>query len=470
MTNATLAAAVTLLCSPALAQDPQIERISLDVANHEILTCINGGKCKNNSHASTDALGHFVVWETDGYAVVPEVPNPGNRVHVYLRDLAHGTTALISQNTAGQQANSDSSFVVISGDASTVVFLSTATNLDPDDKSPKRDVFARSLLFGTTWRVTELQNGTDFNGPSSAARISFDGRAVAFTSTATNLKPVVPGLTSLPKPSGAGDIYVAHGNQATFEWISIGLGGALPNGPSLTSSLSFDASLVAFSSNASNLLASPDPNDVADVFLRDRVLGVTHAVSVALDGTLSGTGHSVRPMLAGHGGHVVFQSDAQNLVPDDGNGCEDIFVRDLASGTTVRVNVTDEGVEADAASAYPAISADGRFVVFSSLASNLAAGVQVGGPLQFYAHDRDADEDEVFDEPGATRTWLVSRGETGEPGNGASGYAASMSADGSMVPFLSEASNLVLGDGNGTLISSCSPVCRSGRDIFLRSL
>jgi hypothetical protein len=386
-----------------------------------------------------------------------------------VRDLELGTTALISQSSAGVPADRDSHFVVIAGDARTAVFLSTATNLDPDDPGLWQDVFQRDLVLERTWRVTELPGGGHFNGLSSAARTSFDGRYVAFTTTATNFAPVLPGLALAPVPSGAGDVFVSRGDARTFEWISIGHAGTLPNAPSLTSSLDYAGGLVAFASHASNLLPVDDPNaGVADVFLRDRLLGVTSPVSVALDGTLSGGGHSVRPMLAGYGGHVVFQSEAPDLVSGDGNDVADIFVRDLAAGTTVRVSVSDDGGEADAASAYPAISADGRFVVFSSVARNLTRGASSSEALQFFAHDRDADENQVYDEPGGIRTWVLSAAPTGELGNGNSGFTAAMSADGRTVPFLSEASNLVGGDLNGTLIPTCSPTCRSGRDIFVR--
>jgi hypothetical protein len=304
---------------------------------------------------------------------------------------------------------------------------------------------------------------------SNAARISFDGSVVAFTCDATNHAPVVPGLAVVPQPSGLADIYVAQDDRRTFEWISIGDGGVLPGGPSLTSSLDYEGRLVAFASHAANHLPVRDPNvDVADVFLRDRLLRVTSPVSVALDGTLSGDGHSVRPMLAGYGEHVVFQSEASNLVAGDGNGVADIFVRDLVAGTTVRVSVSTTGVESDRASAYPAISADGRFVFFSSVAHNLAFGASRSQALQFFAHDRDVDADGIYDEPGAIRTWLLSISSTGELGNGNSGFTAAMSADGRTVPFLSEASNLVPQDMNGTLVPNCAPTCRSGRDIFVR--
>jgi hypothetical protein len=458
-----------LAASPSAAQSPPLERVSLDDSSHEIYTCLGTGPCKNNSHPAIDALGIHVAWETDGYQVVPELPNPTNVVQVYIRDLGHGITRLISQSTAGDPGDGPSHFVVLSGDARIAAFLSLATNLDPDDKSPVQDVFVRDLDLGVTRRVSELPGGADFDGGSSAVRIALDGRSLSFTSTATNLAPYAPGHGVLPKPSGAGDVYVAHVDRRRFEWISIGHGGALPDGPSLTSTISADGRWVAFASHAANHLPGADTNgNVADVFLRDRLMGVTSPVSVALDGRLSGSGHSVRPMLADFGGHVAFQSEAAELVPGDGNDAADIFVRDLAAGTTVRVSVSAAGVEGNGDSVYPAISADGRYVVFSSTATNLAVGTEHSLALQFFAHDRDANGDQVFDEPGAIRTFLLSASPAGEPGDGNSGYAAGLSVDGRCVPFLSEAANLVPFDLNGTLIPACSPTCRSGRDIFVR--
>ncbi len=147
------------------------------------------------------------------------------------------------------------------------------------------------------------------------------------------------------------------------------------------------------------------------------------------------------------GRHVAFTSDAWNLVPADSNTCVDVFVRDTVAGTTVRVSVDSSGTEADADCLYPTISSDGRFVTFTSRASNLVAND--GNKFEdVFRHDRDPDGNGVFDE-GNGVTVRVSVDSSGAEANGISSSSAT-SADGNLVVFGSWASNLVANDANGT--------------------
>lgn len=167
--------------------------------------------------------------------------------------------------------------------------------------------------------------------------------------------------------SGPFDVSTISG--ATTEIVSLASSGAQSDNHSQEPSISGDGRFVAFSSNASNLVPD-DTNNAYDIFVRDRKTGTTERVSVDSSG-LQGDGYSQAPSISADGRFVAFRSSASNLVPDDTNQNPDIFVHDRVAGTTERVSVSSNGAEADYGSGAPSISADGRFVAFWSLATNL---------------------------------------------------------------------------------------------------
>ncbi len=213
---------------------------------------------------------------------------------------------------------------------------------------------------------------------------------------------------------------------------------ALGNGPSFNPSVSHNGGFIAFESIATNLTAS-DTNGVKDIFVRSLNSLATEMVSVSTAG-VQGNADSIHAHISGDGLFVAFESQANNLVLGDTNGKPDIFVRDLTLNTTERVSVLTGGGEVNDGSRNPAISKDGRFVVFQSRATNLGAGV---GTTHIYLHDRQT-----------TTTTRLSRG-MGGVADGDSSLAA-ISDDGRYVAFESHATNLVPGDTNGQ------------KDVFLR--
>jgi len=158
----------------------------------------------------------------------------------------------------------------------------------------------------------------------------------------------------------------------------------------------------------------------------------------------SGTGS--RPAVSADGRHVAFASSATNLVANDSNGVDDVFVHDRQTGTTVRVSVSSAGVQANGASGGPALSRDGRFVAFESVATNLVA-IDTNLTADVFVHDRDPDANGIFDEGNGVTTRVSLRAGAVQ-GNAASRRAA-ISADGNLVAFASDASNLVASDRNG---------------------
>jgi Tol biopolymer transport system component len=200
--------------------------------------------------------------------------------------------------------------------------------------------------------------------------------------------------------------------------------GAQSNEQSDEPSLSASGRKVSFHSDASNLVPG-DLNTVRDVFVRDRCPRTTVRVSMSSAG-VEGNGRSDRQKISADGNRVVFRSAADNLVASDGNAVRDIFVHDLANQTTQRVSVSTAGVEADAESSNPSLSADGRFIVFESDATNLIAG-DVNGLEDVFLHDLQLGTTERLAE---------------------NARDPSISADGNQVAFVSANASLVAGDTN----------------------
>lgn len=205
------------------------------------------------------------------------------------------------------------------------------------------------------------------------------------------------------------------------------------DGPSSWPSISSDGRYVAFSSTATNLVAG-DTNLSSDIFVQDRSTGTNSRASVNSSGVQANS-WSDRPSISADGRYISFYSLASNLVAGDTNGSLDVFVRDLANGTTTRASVNSSGAQATGSSDYSAISDDGRYVAFYSSAANLVVG------------DTNASADIfVRDLVGATTT-RASVSSSGTQSNGYSDEPA-ISADGRYITFFSSASNLASGDTN----------------------
>ncbi len=225
---------------------------------------------------------------------------------------------------------------------------------------------------GSTLRVSTDSAGTEANASSggtpftSASATSGDGRYVVFESDATNL---VAGDNN-----GAADIFVKDTQTGVTTRVSTDSAGNEANSSSFHKTISADGRYVAFTSYATNLVPG-DTNGVWDVFVKDMQTGTTTRVSTDSAGGegTSGFASSV-PSISADGRYVAFQSEAGNLVAGDTNSASDIFVKDTQTGVTTRVSTDSTGTQSDGASFVPNISADGRYVAFQSLATNLVAG------------------------------------------------------------------------------------------------
>ena len=267
--------------------------------------------------------------------------------------------------------------------------------------------------------------------------ISADGMLVAFESRSTN-------LVQEGDNNGFADIFVHDRRTHQTIRVSVASDGSEAENPcgfaiygysecfgNSSPSLSGDGRHVAFVSPAPNLVAN-DTNNSNDVFIHNLETHQTKRVSVRTAG-VQGNGESQQPDLSSDGNIVAFTSTAGNLVDGDSNGVDDVFVHDLAKNETSRVSVSSKGKQGSAASRNPSVSADGRFVAFSSYADNLVAG------------DTNKVEDVFLHDRVLHQTMVVSQGLNGAVSNSTSSNPR-ISSDGRYVTFVSAASNLVEGD------------------------
>jgi Tol biopolymer transport system component len=338
-----------------------------------------------------------------------------------------GQTRLVSVSSRGVQGNDFSAAPVLNSGGRYLAFVSRASNLVPGDTNGADDVFIRDLSRGRTDRVSVSSSGAQADGGSYSAAISANGRYVAFVSTSTNLSP--------GQHHGAAAVYVRDVRAGKTEVVSVSRDSEqLGDGSfSVHPSVSANGRYIAFESDASNLVPG-DTNIASDVFVRDRLHETTSRVSVSsTDRQAKGT--SLEPVISANGRFVAYYSSARNLVPGPTNSSWGVFVRDMFTGVTSRVSLSSAG--ALGSGGQPAISATGRYVAF--------AGWMPGDPPptngvnSIYVRDRRL---------GTTTRASVSS--DGNPANGTSNFAA-ISADGRHIGFISDGSNLVPGDTNGSM-------------------
>ncbi|MBL8842682.1 MAG: hypothetical protein JNL90_14270 [Planctomycetes bacterium] len=354
----------------------------------------------------------------------------------------------VTVSTSGAEANGNmgGGKVVLSADGRHVAFDSYASNLAPYDINNTIDVFVRDRQLGTTTLVSVALTGLSGNNFSFLDSMSPDGRFIVFTSGAYDLVKFdtnQQGDIFLHDRDPDGNGVFDEGN-ATIVRASLGNTGVEANAYSSGAGVTADGGTVVFRSDASNLVTG-DSNGVSDIFVRDLAAGTTTRVSVSTTGKQS-NGYSNECAISRDGTVVMFSSYASNLIASDTNGRQDVFVRDLVAGTTGRVSNGNGGVESDSDALSFSMSDDGQRVVFWSHATNLVSGDTNNAP-DVFLRDRTA---------GTTTRLSVS--EAGVQGNGSSSQGQ-LSPNGAFVVFSSSADNLAGIETN-----------RNGQDVFVRDL
>ena len=373
---------------------------------------------------------------------------------VFVRDRLTGTTRLVSKSSSGDQANDASVAPAISADGRYIAFHSFASNLVDPDTNGVKDVFVHDVVTRRTSRVSVSSSGAEARGDgtpffgtgSFGPSISSNGRYVAFTSYANNL---VPGDTNgnLEGKTNLDGLDVFIHDRAARETKKVSMS---PTGMSSQQGewyswhpdISSDGKYVAFVSTqdvgGTGQHFEGVRGDVDDIFVQDLHTGATSRVSVSSSGE-RGDDSSARPRLSDDGRFVLFDSAASNLVAGDTNAISDVFVRDLVGRTTTRASVSSSGeLSSSGSSSWEgSISADGRYVAFISDANGPDPG-KTGGRHQLFLHDRLTN----------TTIQISVSAAGGRSNNGNS--VPSISADGKLVAFETDASNLVPGDTNDT--------------------
>jgi Tol biopolymer transport system component len=299
--------------------------------------------------ASFSADGRFVVFDSSASNLVPNDKNKA--ADVFVHDRKTGETTRVSVCADGREGDSMSFNPSISADGRFVAFISAARNFVPVDRSvgwPYR-VYVHDRQTGQNTLVSVTAEGADLNVIRVRPSISDDGRFVAFRA--------------------GGYFFVSDLTERTLTCVSGDPDGGGQYGPAISGNGRF----VAFCSASANLVEG-DNNQCNDMFVYDRDTGQTTRVSVASDGTQANGASDWCPSISADGRYVTFQSDATNLVPGDDNGLTDIFVHDRQTGETTRASVGTNGEQGNGGAATPNISADGRWLTFNSSSTNLVPG------------------------------------------------------------------------------------------------
>ena len=373
--------------------------------------------------------GELVAFWSGASGLMPGDTN--GTLDVFVKDRRTGALELVSVAPDGTAGDGPSLNAALSADGRFVAFESRASNLVVGDLNRSSDIFVKDRQTGALERVSVAADGRDGNDGSHRPALSADGRFVAFWSEAGNL---VPDDTNQSYANGGYDIFVKDRQSGALERVSVAADGAEGIADSVAPSVSADGRFVAFGSFAPNLVRD-DTNDVPDIFVKDRQTGAVERISLAADGTQGDADSFWNPQISADGRFVAFWSEAGNLVPGDTNGTPDVFVKDRQTGALDRISLAADGTGGSGPSYNPTLSGDGRLVAFWSEASNLVAGDTNGTP-DVFVRDRHSGTIE--------RSSLAADGTQG----GGPSYNPTLSGDGLLVAFWSEASNLVVSEGS----------------------
>ncbi|PYS68114.1 MAG: hypothetical protein DMF69_21105 [Acidobacteria bacterium] len=328
------------------------------------------------SRLSISADGRFVAFTSRASDLV-SAPDTNNEQDVFVRDLQNETTRLVSLNLSGTAAGmrgSDNG--IISANGKFVAFYSFAKDLVWLNIQFGTHAYIRDLENNVTTLVTPNSAGTDGAGVDSNSErdmaISADGRYIAFVSDSSNLVVNDAGIKQ--------DVFVRDTKLNTTTLVSVNMsGGSSGSGTSGQLSMSPDGRFVAFVSGATDLVAN-DTNNQQDVFVRDLQTNTTSLITINTSGTPAGNGNAdslfisrlFRPSISADGRYVAFTSKASDLTPGpDTNGGTptiDIFIRDRQANTTRLVTTNYLGTDSGSggSASYPLVTDDGKLVFYFS--------------------------------------------------------------------------------------------------------
>jgi Tol biopolymer transport system component len=370
--------------------------------------------------------GRYVAFQSEASNLVQRDHNGVS--DVFVKDRYTGRVDRVSSTSDGHEGDGASYDPPgVSADARFVAFVSSATNLVPGDANGVDDVFIKDRRTGKLTMVSSTVDGTSGNAASyGSPSISANGRFVAFRSDASNL---VPNDTNK-----VADVFVKDVRTGAIERASTAADGT--QGDKLVvhgTAISADGRYVVFPSSATNLVPG-DTNASVDMFVKDRQTGAIIRANTSATGAQT-TSYTLMPTITADGTKVAFVAWGDTLIPGDTEDTPDVFVKDLRTGAITRVNTSSDGTVSESEPYAPVLSADGRWLAFSSLASNLVR------------HDTNNVDDVFVKNLRTGETRRVSVSAFGRQGDNFS-TTPSLSADGRVVAFSSYAGNLVPCDGN----------------------
>jgi Ca2+-binding RTX toxin-like protein len=328
-----------------------------------------GGRFRRGPSGALSADGHYAVFTSNTPDLTGGVPH----YTIFRRDLFTG-----ANQRACRAGDGDAGNPVISADGQHVAFESRADTLAGRDRDLQPDVYWCDIGSGTLQRVsTPIEDSVNTVGSSGSPSISADGRYVAFTSDAGGLVP------------GDGDrAGVYRKDMATGEMalVDVPAGAATSDGNGQNPKISADGRYVVFDSDATDLPGGGLNGRTIDVFRKDMASGEVTPVSQGRDGS-GANGDSTADSITSDGSGVVYTSNASNLVLDDGNGTSDVFAKNLATGTVIKVSTHPDGSGLNGPSMQGSASSDGHFVAFASRAPDVVPGEAPSARPRVYRRD-----------------------------------------------------------------------------------
>jgi Tol biopolymer transport system component len=390
--------------------------------------------------------GQYVVYAASASPAVNSLENPATSGVVFRYNVPTGNTDVVHTNAfAPTSTYEESRNLDLTPDGRFLAFVAVANDASGSDTC----ILVWDGKTGTaTLASGDLDNAVPAGSTCNSPALDSSGRFVLFLSSGA-------GLVTNAVPAGF-HAYLRDLQAGVTTLVDVGPNGAgSPLQPFAVPSFSADGLYAAFESPDGPLVPGDDNRD-CDVFVRELSAGATEMTSVRAPSlpSLAANGPSLLAAspVSTDGRWIAFASEADNLVEGDTNGMRDVFVRDLAAGTTLLVSLSTNGGAADGVSAEPAMSADGRFVAFTSSADNLVAD------------DTNRAVDVFIRDLQAGSNMLVSVNTAGNgSGNGAS-YSPTLSADDRFVLFRSRATNLAPGT-----FASVDPFFPN-ENLFLRDL
>ncbi|NOQ64221.1 MAG: DUF4214 domain-containing protein [Methyloprofundus sp.] len=330
-------------------------------------------------------------------------------------------TSIADISANGVIGNSSAILPSLSADGRFIAFASYANNLLAGTRSEDMQIYLYDKEQGSIALVSKNMFGKANNASNGKPEISADGQYITFATAASDMDD----QDTLNKLK---DVFVYDRVTEQVSRVS----SASELGLSEFPVISANGRFISYQSTIDDIVAN-DNNGTSDVFVYDRLQNISTRISLSFTGK-EGRNESTRPSISADGRYITYQSDASNLVAGDNNRSSDVFVYDRNTEEVALVSRSTAGAWGSDDSVKPVISADGRFISYTSESDNLSSGARLNKNPKIFVYDR---------ENGVTS--LATINSLGELSNGRS-FRSAISSNGRFVSYNSDATNLVAGN------------------------